>query len=69
MAVKKATYQEVNEQLDAVLARLQQPDIQVDEAVELYKEGLELAAALEKHLEQAENTVRKLKPQAVAGQA
>lgn len=67
MAGKPATYQEVNGQLDEVLMRLQQSDIQVDEAVALYKEGLALAAALEKHLEQAENTVRKLK--ASAGQA
>ncbi|HSX17150.1 MAG TPA: exodeoxyribonuclease VII small subunit [Patescibacteria group bacterium] len=58
------TYQEVNAQLDVVLGRLQQPDIQVDEAVQLYEQGLALAAALEKHLAQAENTIAKLKLQA-----
>lgn len=68
MPKKEASYQEVNDQLEAVLARLQQPDIQVDEAVALYRQGLELAAALEKHLEQAENTIKQLKLQA-AGQA
>jgi len=55
------SYQEVSDQLDAVLSRLQQPDIQVDEAVKLYEEGLALAAALEKHLQLAENTITKLK--------
>jgi exodeoxyribonuclease VII small subunit len=55
------SYREISDQLDAVLARLQQPDIQVDDAVRLYEEGLALAAALEKHLQLAENTIRKLK--------
>jgi exodeoxyribonuclease VII small subunit len=58
------TYQEASDQLDAVLSRLQAPDIQVDEAVKLYEQGLELANALEKHLEQAENTIKQLKLQA-----
>jgi exodeoxyribonuclease VII small subunit len=61
------SYQEISDQLDAVLARLQQPDIQVDDAVRLYEEGLALAAALEKHLQLAENTIRRLK--AAAGEA
>jgi exodeoxyribonuclease VII small subunit len=60
---KKAepNYQEISEQLEVVLARLQQPDIQVDDAVRLYQEGLALADALEKHLQLAENTITKLK--------
>jgi len=68
MPKKEASYQEINDQLEAVLTRLQQPDIQVDEAVSLYRQGLELAAILEKYLEQAENTIKQLKLQA-AGQA
>jgi exodeoxyribonuclease VII small subunit len=54
-------YQEISEQLEAILARLQQPDIQVDEAVRLYEQGLALADALEKHLQLAENTITRLK--------
>ncbi|HUC89590.1 MAG TPA: exodeoxyribonuclease VII small subunit [Patescibacteria group bacterium] len=61
---KQPTYQELNSQLDELLARLQQPDIQVDEAVRLYEEGLTLVATLEKQLKQAENTITKLKLQA-----
>ncbi|HEV7453927.1 MAG TPA: exodeoxyribonuclease VII small subunit [Candidatus Saccharimonadales bacterium] len=54
-------YQEISEQLEAILARLQQPDIQVDDAVRLYEQGLALADALEKHLQLAENTITRLK--------
>lgn len=57
-------YQEVQAQLDAVLARLQAPDVQVDEAVKLYEEGLVLADTLEKHLAEAENRITMLKLQA-----
>jgi exodeoxyribonuclease VII small subunit len=56
-------YQTLYEQLDTVLAKLQAPDVHVDEAVKLYEEGLELVDALEKHLKQAENKIEKLKLQ------
>jgi len=58
------SYQAMNAQLEIVLARLQEPDIQVDEAVQLYEQGLALAAALEKHIQQAENTITTLKRRA-----
>jgi exodeoxyribonuclease VII small subunit len=67
MAAKKQDYQTLSQELDTVLAHLQQPDIQVDEAVRLYEEGLRLITQLEKHLAQAENTIKKLKL-AAAGQ-
>ncbi len=56
-------YQELSDKLETVMARLQAPDVRVDEAVKLYEEGLELIAALEKHLKQAENKIEKLKLQ------
>lgn len=55
------TYQALSAQLDGILDKLQDPNIQVDEAVELYKQGIELVAKLEKHLEQAENKLQTLK--------
>lgn len=58
------TYQQASERLDAVLAALRQPSIQVDEAVQLYEEGLALIVALEEHLQTAENTITKLTLQA-----
>jgi exodeoxyribonuclease VII small subunit len=63
MVKKQATYQELQEQLDAILARLQAPDIQVDDAVQLYEQGLAAADALEAHLKDAENRITALKLQ------
>jgi exodeoxyribonuclease VII small subunit len=57
------TYRQASDELAAVLEALQRPDIQVDEAVQLYEKGLELADALEKHLQEAENTITKLQLQ------
>lgn len=61
--MEKQNYQALSEKLDAVLAKLQAPDIRVDEAVELYEEGLKLVAELEKQLKAAENKIEKLKLQ------
>ena len=61
--MEKDDYQTLSERLEAVLAKLQAPDVHVDEAVQLYEEGLKLIAALEKHLQQAENKIEKLKAQ------
>lgn len=55
------TYQTVHAQLDAVLAKLQDPDVEVDEAIKLYEQGTKLIAQLETHLQKAENKLSKLK--------
>lgn len=57
----KQDYQTLNLQLSEVLAKLQQPDIQVDEAIKLYEQGLRLTRQLEALLQAAENRVEKLK--------
>jgi exodeoxyribonuclease VII small subunit len=62
-------YQQLQAELDAILVRLQAPDVGVDEAVMLYKQGLELAGALEKYLHEAENKVTALKLQAAKPEA
>ena len=54
-------YQTLSTELDEVLAKLQQPDVRVDDAVVLYEQGLKLIAELEKHLGEAENKIEKLK--------
>jgi exodeoxyribonuclease VII small subunit len=64
-----ADYQTLSQQLEEVLADLQRPDVQVDEAVKLYEQGLALAAELEKHLQEAENKIEKLKLQTGGGDA
>ena len=66
MAKPVADYQTLNAELEAVLAKLQHPDVQVDEAVKLYEQGLTLIAALEAHLKQAENRIETLKLKAGA---
>jgi exodeoxyribonuclease VII small subunit len=58
---KEEDYQTLSLELDEVLAKLQQPDIHVDEAVALYERGLRLIEQLEQHLQQAENKIEKLK--------
>lgn len=63
MMSKHDDHQTLNAKLEDVLARLQSPDVRVDEAVELYEEGLKIVAALEKRLEAAENKIQKLKLQ------
>lgn len=57
----KDDYQTLSAELDGVLAKLQNPDIQVDEAIALYERGLALVAQLEKHLKTAENKLTKIK--------
>ena len=56
-----ASYRELKEELDHVLQSLQREDLDVDEALELYARGQELIKALEKYLEKAENSVKKIK--------
>ena len=58
---KAKDYQTLNRELDDVVMKLQQPDIQVDDAVKLYEQGLELIKQLETHLQQAENKLQVLK--------
>ena len=63
---KQDSYQTLSAKLDDVLARLQQPDIGVDEAVALYEQGLKLVKQCEAQLATAENKIEKLKLQAKA---
>jgi exodeoxyribonuclease VII small subunit len=58
---KVKDYQALSLELDEVLAKLQHPDVRVDEAVTLYEQGLKLIDKLEKHLAEAENKIEKLK--------
>ncbi len=54
-------YAEANLALEEVLAKLQQPGLQVDEAVKLYEEGLGLIQKLEGYLATAENKIEQIK--------
>ena len=52
-------YSKKQAELDRVLASLQDPDIQIDEATKMYDKGLELVGEIEAYLKQAENTITK----------
>lgn len=64
MAKPVISYADLSTELDEVLQALQNPEVDLDEAVRLYKRGLELVTALEKQVKTAENTITKLKLQA-----
>lgn len=61
MTKAEPNYQELKTELDDVMSKLQQEDLDVDEAVKLYQRGLELVQQLEKYLKTAENSVKQLK--------
>ena len=52
-------YGEKAAELEEIVARLQNPDIQIDEATKLHAAGLELVDELEAYLKQAEIEVRR----------
>jgi exodeoxyribonuclease VII small subunit len=62
--MKKAgivAYKQLKDELDTVVSKLQAEDLDVDEAVELYKRGVELIQQLDVYLHEAENTFHELK--------
>ncbi len=54
-------YSGLSLELGDLLAKLQQPGIQVDEAIKMYEKGIQLIEQLETHLEKAENRIEQLK--------
>jgi exodeoxyribonuclease VII small subunit len=57
----KPDYETLKNELDSILDDLQSGSLDIDQALEKYKRGLELVKELEKYLDTAENTVRELK--------
>lgn len=58
---KVDSYKSLKAELDAVMAELQNEDLDVDEALKLYQRGQELIQKLEKHLKTAENKLSELR--------
>lgn len=54
---KQKNSTDLQQELDDILAWFQSDNANLDEAVEKFKRGRELVALLEKHLEQAKNTI------------
>lgn len=59
--VQKKSYRELQTQLDTVLDHLQSAELDIDKALELYKQGQNLIKQLEDYLQTAKNTVEELK--------
>ncbi|HSX30750.1 MAG TPA: exodeoxyribonuclease VII small subunit [Candidatus Saccharimonadales bacterium] len=61
MATKKVEfdYRDKATQLEQIVASLQNPDIQIDDATRLHAEGLKLITELEAYLNQAEVAVKR----------
>jgi exodeoxyribonuclease VII small subunit len=55
------SYRELRAELDEVVVKLQDPEIDVDQAAGLYEEALKAADALEKYLQEAENRIHKVR--------
>ena len=55
------SYQTLKAELDTVLSELQREDLDVDQALKHYQQGLELVKQLESYLQGAENQVKQLK--------
>jgi exodeoxyribonuclease VII small subunit len=54
----KANYQELKQQLDDILAKLQDEEVDVDEAVKLYKQGQKVVTELEAYLTQTKQQLK-----------
>ncbi|HET9098190.1 MAG TPA: exodeoxyribonuclease VII small subunit [Candidatus Saccharimonadales bacterium] len=59
----KESYRSLKHELDEVMDRLQQEDIDLDEALALYERGNKLILKLEEYLQSAENSIKKIKAQ------
>jgi exodeoxyribonuclease VII small subunit len=50
--------------LDAIVRQLEQPDLPLEKALQLYEEGMQLSATCQKQLEQAEGRIEILRKRA-----
>jgi len=57
----KQSYAELNRQLDEIVAKLQDPEVAVDDATRYYEQALEFIRQLERHLDKAENRILEIK--------
>jgi len=60
--VTDASFEELQRELDEIVARLERGDVPVDEAIALFRRGQELYAACVARLESAELRIEELIP-------
>ena len=56
------TYESLYARMQAIVARLEAGELPLDEALALYEEGVEVAAACQRLLDQAELRIQELQP-------
>jgi exodeoxyribonuclease VII small subunit len=61
---KPDSFEKNLERLSAIVAQLESSDLPLEKALQLYEEGMQLSAACQKQLEEAEGRVEILKKQA-----
>lgn len=54
-------YSDALKELEEITAYLESSDVDLDEAIKRFDRGSELAAQIEKHLQEAENKVKTIK--------
>lgn len=54
-------YQELSDQLEKIMSELQDGQLDLDQAIEKYEEGIKIIKQLEKQLKTAENKIIKIK--------
>ncbi len=62
--ISKPTYQTLSDELESLLADMQDDSLDIDQALEQYERGLELISQLEKHLQTAETKIITLRAKA-----
>jgi exodeoxyribonuclease VII small subunit len=58
---KTLNYQELQEELQDIMTRLEEGELDIDEAVKCYERGLRILKLLEERLAKAENTISELR--------
>lgn len=56
-----SSYNDLSQRLDATIDKLQDPNLDIDDAVKCYEEAVGIIEQLEQHLERSQNEVRTLK--------
>ena len=61
-SAEKPTYEALYARMQAIVARLEAGELPLDEAMALYEEGVAVAAACQRLLDQAELRIQELQP-------
>ena len=54
------SYRQLNEELEVIITKLQEDDLDVDQIINHYQRGIEITSQLEKYLQTALNKISKV---------